>query len=106
MKRATDSQRQSINYIVMKNGERVNRSWLVYSESVTVFFAFLVAFMENKNNHNPNPQQLSEEGFNDWKNLAMHLINCERSEEHRKTGDSWQQLSHRLACALSLQIRN
>lgn len=77
-------------YILMKNGERVNSSWLLYSESADRVFCFCCRLFGKQK------QQLSEEGFNDWKNLAMHLINHERSEEHRKHSDSWQQLSHRL----------
>ena len=73
-------------YIVMKNGERVNRSWLVYSESADRVFCFCYCLFGKQ-------KQLSEEGFKDWNNLAMHLINHERSEEHRKNTDSWKQLS-------------
>ena len=45
-------------YIVMKNGERVNRSWLVYSESADRVFCFCCCLSGKQ-------KQLSEEGFKD-----------------------------------------
>ena len=87
-------------YIAMKNGESVNRSWLVYSESADRVFCFCCRLFGKQK------QQLSEGGFNDWKNLAFHLINHERSEEHRKNADSWQQLSHRLETKNTIDSQN
>ena len=88
------------NYILMKNGERVNRSWLLYSESADRVCCFCCRLFGKQK------QQLSEEGFNDWKNLAMQLIKHERSEEHRKNADSWQQCSHRLETKTTIDNQN
>ena len=50
-------------YMQMKNGEQISRSWLVYSETKDCVICFCCRLFGNRGRNN----QLSEDGFNDWK---------------------------------------
>ncbi|XP_078024518.1 zinc finger MYM-type protein 1-like [Epinephelus lanceolatus] len=76
----------------MKNGEQICRSWLVYSEKKDCVICFCCRLFGNRERSN----QLSEDGFNDWKNLSAHLRQHEKSAEDIANMDAWRNLSQKL----------
>lgn len=85
--------RFTLNYyqVIMRNGQKVNRSWLVYSSERDAIFCFCCRLFESKKR-----SQLSGDGFNSWKNLVAHLKQHKRSAEHKDNMDAWLTLSQRL----------
>lgn len=76
----------------MKNGEKINRSWLIYSKAMDSILCFCRRLFGDGN----RPTQLSSSGFNNWKNLQANLKAHERSPEHIAHMDSWHTLDNRL----------
>lgn len=64
----------------MQNGEELNRSWLIYSESKrSVFCAPCLLFGDHDQS-----SFSSKDGFNDWKNTTMRVEKHENSREHKE----------------------
>jgi len=79
------------NYdIVMKNGEKIKRSWLVYSISTDAVICFACTLFGKCEN------ALSKGGFRTWKNIASHLKEHEYSKAHAENMESWHNLQKRL----------
>uniref|UniRef100_A0A8C3HBI5 TTF-type domain-containing protein n=1 Tax=Chrysemys picta bellii TaxID=8478 RepID=A0A8C3HBI5_CHRPI len=74
----------------MKNGEQINRSWLVYSQTKDVVFCFCCKLFCNSDIF------LATAGFNDWRNLHQHLKEHETSKNHLRSLTNWIELSNRL----------
>lgn len=79
-------------YIQRKNGEQISRSWLVYSEKKDCVICSCCRPFGNR----VRSIQLTEDGFNDWKNLSAHLRTHEKSSEHIANMDAWHNLSQKL----------
>lgn len=79
------------NYeIVMKNGEKIKRSWLVYSISTDAVYCFACTLFGKCEN------ALSKGGFCTWKNIGSHLKEHEYSKSHVDNMESWHNLQKRL----------
>ncbi len=79
------------NYrIPMKNGEKIQRSWLVYSVTSDAVFCFCCTLFGKRDN------ALSTTGYCAWKNLAHHLKDHEYSKTHCENMRSWHDLQKRL----------
>ena len=78
-------------YMQMKNGERISRTWLVYSKVEDAAMCFCCHLFGKG-----DTQLSSTSGFNQWKNLQAHLKYHERSAEHVKNMDAWHTLNARL----------
>uniref|UniRef100_A0A8C6WW11 TTF-type domain-containing protein n=1 Tax=Neogobius melanostomus TaxID=47308 RepID=A0A8C6WW11_9GOBI len=86
----------------MRNGEKVNRSWLVYTVRKDAVFCFCCRLFADKEKRS----QLSGDGFNSWKNLAAHLKQHEKSAEHMDNMDTWLTLSQRLKTCTAIDQVN
>ncbi|CAK6983230.1 zinc finger MYM-type protein 1-like [Scomber scombrus] len=81
-------------FIVMKNGEKINRTWLVYSKVKDAVMCFCCRlFAEGDESQS---QLSSTNGFRNWKNLQANLKQHERSAQHIKHMDAWHTLNARL----------
>lgn len=79
------------NYkMVMKNGEKIQRSWLIYSMSKDSVFCYACKLFGKQDN------ALTKGGFRNWKNLAGHLKDHEYSKTHITNMQSWHELQMRL----------
>ncbi|XP_070399913.1 zinc finger MYM-type protein 1-like [Nothobranchius furzeri] len=76
----------------MRNGEKIARSWLMYSESTDCVMCFCCCLFRDRD----KITQLSGDGFNNWKNVAAHLKQHERSTEHITNMQTWHALLHKL----------
>ena len=76
--------------VTLKNGDRICRSWLVYSKSKDCVFCFCCLLFGN------GMSQISGDGYKDWKNLSGHLKDHQASKEHIKNTTSWRELTCRL----------
>jgi len=64
----------------LKNGENVDRSWLLYSPSKKALFCFVCRlFSSTKTGFN------CEQGFNDWKHVHTVVLEHENSLMHRES---------------------
>ena len=91
----------SNNYhIQMKNGEKINRTWLIYSESWDCVMCFCCRLFGDRNT------QLSSDGFNNRRNLGAHLKQHESSAEHVSHIESWNTLSQRLQTGTAIDQLN
>nr|XP_054592229.1 zinc finger MYM-type protein 1-like [Nothobranchius furzeri] len=79
-------------YLQMRNGEKIARSWLMYSESKDCIMCFCCSLFRDRD----KITQLSGDGFNNWKNVAAHLKQHERSTEHITNMQTWHALLHKL----------
>ncbi|XP_026437843.1 putative uncharacterized protein DDB_G0286901 [Papaver somniferum] len=64
----------------MRNFEKQERRWLVYSTSLDKVFCFCCKLFKKRETN----YQLCESGFNDWNNLSGRLSTHENSGEHAK----------------------
>lgn len=83
----------------MKNGEKILRSWLVYSKSTDSVFCFACTVFGKRDN------ALSNNGFCTWKNLAHHLKVHESSKGHRDKMTNWHELQRRLKTKTTIDQR-
>ena len=77
-------------FMKMKNGEKIRRSWLVYSQSSDAVFCFCCTLF-CKRNHS-----LTDRGFRMWERLTLTLQDHEKSNAHRSHMDSWRELEMRV----------
>ncbi|XP_063760509.1 zinc finger MYM-type protein 1-like [Eleginops maclovinus] len=75
----------------MKNGERISRTWLVYSKAKDAAKCFCCQLFGKG-----DTQLSSTNGFNHWNNLQVHLKQHERSAAHVKNMGAWHTLNARL----------
>uniref|UniRef100_A0A3P8THJ7 TTF-type domain-containing protein n=1 Tax=Amphiprion percula TaxID=161767 RepID=A0A3P8THJ7_AMPPE len=78
-------------YMHMRNGEKISRSWLMYSETKDSVICFCCRVSGNKD----KSTQLSGDGVNDWKNLSVILRQHEKSAEHINM-EKWRILTQKL----------
>lgn len=79
------------NYFInMKNGEKISRSWLVYSVKNDSAVCFCCRIFGNWSN------MFSGDGYSKWKNLSSQLKMHERSSDHKRHMENWHSLSERL----------
>lgn len=76
--------------MVMKNGEKIHRTWLVYSLSADSVYCFACKLFGKQHN------ALTKQGFRNWKNLSGHLKEHEYSKMHITNMRSWHELQKRL----------
>lgn len=71
---------KSVFVKVLKNGEKCERTWLVYSESLGKVFCGPCLLFNRENNNS-----LASTGFNDWKNAVMRINQHENSNTHKQS---------------------
>uniref|UniRef100_A0A672Y3A4 TTF-type domain-containing protein n=1 Tax=Sphaeramia orbicularis TaxID=375764 RepID=A0A672Y3A4_9TELE len=72
------------------NGEKIKRSWLVYSIKRNSLFCFCCKLFSLKS------FKLINGGLNDWKNCSELLKSHENSPEHSKNMTQWKELETRI----------
>lgn len=86
--------------MVMKNGEEIHRTWLVYSPSADSVFCFACKLFGKQDN------ALTRKGFRNWKNLTSHLKEHEYSKAHITNMRSWHELQKRLKSKTTINQTN
>lgn len=72
----------------LKNGEKYNRNWLIYSVSKNAVYCFCCKLFElNTSEHNKFIR-----GFKDWQHLAMYLNRHEKNLAHLNNYKKWTEL--------------
>uniref|UniRef100_A0A3Q1DI04 TTF-type domain-containing protein n=1 Tax=Amphiprion ocellaris TaxID=80972 RepID=A0A3Q1DI04_AMPOC len=79
-------------YMHMRNGEKISRFWLMYSETKDSVICFCCPVFGNKD----KSTQLSGDGVNDWKNLSVILRQHDKSAEHIVNMEKWRILTQKL----------
>lgn len=90
----------SISYYtrVLKNGETINRSWLVYSNKNNSVFCFCCKlFCKDEKN-----QKITYKGYSDWQNLSLFLKRHETSNSHVRNYQSWMELIEKFKTGTTL----
>ncbi|XP_010510807.1 PREDICTED: zinc finger MYM-type protein 5-like [Camelina sativa] len=75
------------------NGEKQDRRWLVYSESLDKVFCFCCKLFRPEKNGGGN---LATTGYNDWRNLSTRLKEHENFHDHFLCMIQWKELEVRL----------
>lgn len=78
-------------YKKMKNEEKIQRNWLVYSVSSDSVFCFCCKLFERGSTYS-----LSSGGFRSWINIHSHLKEHEKGKAHRANMQTWRELEDRL----------
>lgn len=86
----------SLLYRTLSNGEKITRSWLVYSEQKNAVFCFACKLFSSE------AIKLTSEGHSDWSNINNSLRTHEKSSEHTKCMLSWRELDTRLKKSLTI----
>ncbi|KAL4112791.1 hypothetical protein QTP88_016520 [Uroleucon formosanum] len=73
----------------LPNGERIKRSWIIYSKSSDSVFCFCCKLF------NIGVVSLTTNGNNDWKNISNILNRHETSNSHKKAYQNWKELETR-----------
>ncbi|XP_050956911.1 zinc finger MYM-type protein 1 [Labeo rohita] len=77
-------------YRILTNGEKVLRSWLIYSKQKNCVFCFACKLFSTKDTN------LSREGFSDWSNLSKSLRSHDNALDHTQSMLKWRELEMRL----------
>ena len=75
-------------YLVLSNGERIKRTWLVYSVSEDKIYCFCCKLFSSLNTK-------CITGYNDWNNLSNVIDNHEKNIIHIKSFNSWSEIVKR-----------
>lgn len=84
-----DSKRKFSNvhyFKTLSNGEKLNRTWLIYSESSDSVFCFCCKLFQK------DISSLSKQGTRDWKNISQILKRHENSPNHKIGYEDWKTL--------------
>lgn len=76
----------------MKNGDKQDRSWLVYSKVSDKVYCFCCKLFGREE----NASQLSSIRFKDWRNIRIRLVQHETSHCHIVCMSQWMELALRL----------
>jgi len=109
----TDKRRFTINLFtkILPNGEKVERSWLLYSDKTKFLYCFPCMLFENKtmtSSSITDPQK----GFNNWKKFNPKIPDHENSNNHRTNMFKWTDFktnlnkNNTIDCELQLEINN
>ena len=79
-------------YKTLKNGDKILRSWLLYSNSHSGLYCFCCKFFQSKNDNS----QFVSTPFVNFCHLTPCIFNHENSKIHKQCFDKWKELALRL----------
>jgi hypothetical protein len=82
----------------MANGEKVQRSWLVYSRKYDRIYCFCCKIFSKSS------IGLSNNGSNDWGHLTQQIKRHESSQDHFETFNKWVDLAARLKSSNTIDM--
>ncbi|XP_054276760.1 52 kDa repressor of the inhibitor of the protein kinase-like [Macrosteles quadrilineatus] len=98
----TDDFSRNWFFKTIRNGETVQRQWLLYSQSKDTLFCFpCLLFKDDKSAFSD-----VEKGFNDWKHLNPTLHNHEISASHLQAYGDWKEQATRLQTGRTIDAEN
>lgn len=98
-----DSKRKfsDVHYFkTLPNGEKLKRTWLIYSESSDSVFCFCCKLFKK------DISSLSKQGNRDWKNISHILQQHEKSPCHKIAYEDWKTLQTRMKLGKTIDDEN
>ncbi|XDV34378.1 hypothetical protein PO909_004542 [Leuciscus waleckii] len=86
----------SLQFKTLSNGEKIMRSWLVYSQQNNAVFCFACKLFSLK------AIKLTAEGHSDWSNINSSLRSHECSSDHAQCMFKWRELDMRLQTNMTI----
>ena len=84
----------------LKNGEVIERPWLIYSESSDKVYCYYCKLFDNSDT------ALATSGFNNWSNIHTRLEEHEKSKKHLHSTLNCYELHQRLSTGLTVDKEN
>ena len=84
-------------FITLKNGEKIKRTWLVYSKSVDRVFCFCCMLFGKRDT------SLSNEGYDKWKHVGDILKSHRQSKSHTRCMEAWHTLKIGMATMTTVE---
>lgn len=84
----------------LPNGERIKRTWIIYSKSSDSVYCFCCKLFNN------GMVSLATIGNSDWKNMSNILNRHEMSPIHKKSYEDWKELETRFKCGKTIDDIN
>jgi Domain of unknown function (DUF4371)/hAT family C-terminal dimerisation region len=79
----------------LRNGEKLDRPWLIYSRKIDKVFCFCCVLFK-KESVVSSPLTTATIGYNDWKNIYSRLGEHENSIDHLNSLTDWMEAEKRL----------
>ncbi|KAL6538588.1 hypothetical protein OROGR_012576 [Orobanche gracilis] len=89
----------------LRNGEQLDRPWLVYSRKKDSIFCFCCVLFKRERAIS-SPLTTSTIGYNDWKNIYTRLSVHEKSNDHLNSLTEWMEAETRLRKKLTIDSSN
>ena len=83
-------------YHKLENGEKVHRSWMLYSPSNGCLYCFCCRLFSGPQLTNQTQSDFVIKGFKTWWKLNPKVVDHERSVEHNLAFDKWKEMAMRL----------
>ena len=83
-------------YRKLENGEKVHRSWMLYSPSNGCLYCFCCRLFSGTQLANQTQSDFVIKGFKTWWKLNPKVVQHERSVEHHLAFDKWKEMAMRL----------
>ncbi|KAL6495855.1 hypothetical protein OROGR_030418 [Orobanche gracilis] len=89
----------------LRNGEKLDRPWLVYSRKNDKVFCFCCVLFKRENVMS-SPLTTATIGYNDWKNIYSRLNEHEKSNDHLNCLTDWMEAETRLRKKMTIDSSN
>lgn len=93
---------QKLFFVRLPNGEKLHRTWLIYSESSDSCYCFCCALFDRDS----NKFSKAGVGYRSWKNIHRDLTEHGHNQKHALAFSTWKQYEKRLQTASTIDYHH